>query len=318
MKAEFVSHHSIDFNAWDSLVLASPQGSVFAESWYINTILPEWHAVTVYDEKELQAVMPLYIGQRHLMKYSLQPILAKYWGLIFADKPFKNTYEEYSWKKKVTDAAIAVIPSSLMRVVTYFHPSFDYALPFKQNSFNLDTRYTYRLQLNTHSPFHKGFAEAVSKRVNKARKAGFNVHSEESVEPLMELISQNAKSGKSVLAPSYYAVFRKLAAEGYKRGQAFTKTVFDNENKKIASSIILNDRKCTYFLSGLIEPASRQTGAVPLMVTEILAEAQQRTHEFDFLGSMTEGIESFFRSFGARPVPYLAISKNKFSFLPFR
>lgn len=317
MKAEFVPHHSIDRTGWDSLVSSSPQGSIFAESWYIDAILPEWHAILVYDGESLQAVMPLYISRRHFMKYSLQPILAKYWGLIFADRSFKNTYEEYSWKKKVTDAAAAAIPADLMRIVAYFHPVFDYGLPFRNNGFSLETRYTYRLNLDKETPLRKDFAEAVMKKVNKAVKAGYEVRNESSVETLMSLIEKNAKSGKSVLAPSYYQVFRSMAAKAYTRSQAFTKTVLDQEGNRIASSILLRDSRCTYFLSGLVDPAFRQTGAVPLMVTEILAETQNHAAGFDFLGSMTESIETFNRSFGARPVPYLAVSKNKFSFLPF-
>jgi hypothetical protein len=317
MRAELVPGTAIDLEKWDALVQSSPQGTVFAESWYINAILPQWHAIMVYDEdNELQGAMPLYLSQRSLIKYSLQPILAKYWGMLFTGRSFKDSYKEFAWKKKVLDAVVSAIPSNLARTVIYCHPSFDYGLPFAQHGFSLGTRYTYRLKLDGEEDVKKGFAVTVNQKVNKAKKAGFEARIEPSIEPVMDLINKNAKQGRAVLAPTYFTSFRKLAAEGYKRGQAFTLTVFNDKNEAIASSILLQDTKCVYFLVGLTDPDFRQTGANPLLLSEILSEARLRSKEFDFLGSMTESIESFFRSFGGRPVPYLTISKNKYSFLP--
>lgn len=319
MRAELVPGTKVDFEKWDDLVATSPQGTVFAESWYINSILPHWHAILVYDDDGvLQAGMPLYISQRSLIKYSLQPILAKYWGVLFIQRPFNDTYKEYAWKKKVLDAIISALPANLAKTIIYFHPSFDYGLPFSQNGFSLGTRYTYKLDLEGTDDLKKGYAAAVNQKVNKAKKAGYETRIEPSIEAVMNLIAKNAKQGRSVLAPSYFSAFRKLAKEGYTRNQAFTLNVINEKQEAVASSILLNDNKCVYFLVGLTDPDFRQTGANPLLLTEILAEAKLRAKEFDFLGSMTESIESFFRSFGARPVPYLTVSKNKYSFLPFK
>src|SRR4051812_12170900 len=118
MRAELVPAAEVNIEKWDALVAASAQGTVFAESWYINSILRQWHAILVYDDDgELQAGMPLYITQRSLIKYSLQPILAKYWGVMFIDRPFTNSYKEFAWKKKVLDAAVDAIPTNLAKTI---------------------------------------------------------------------------------------------------------------------------------------------------------------------------------------------------------
>jgi hypothetical protein len=59
---------------------------------------------------------------------------------------------------------------------------------------------------------------------------------------------------------------------------------------------------------GGIDPAF-SSGAFSLLMWHAIQFASQVTTRFDFEGSMIESIERFFRSFGARQVPYLHVQK---------
>src|SRR5690606_37687907 len=109
---------------------------------------------------------------------------------------------------------------------------------------------------------------------------------------------------------SYFQDYRNLQNACAARGQCFMLSAFNEQGKGIASSLFLQDSHTTYFLSGIVSPVYRQSAAMPLLVAEAIKKAAETTQNFDFLGSMMESIESFFRSFGPKPVPYITVKKN--------
>jgi hypothetical protein len=317
MHAELLQHHEIDLAAWDELVQHSPQGSIFMQSWYINAMLGQWQGIVVYDKNSnLQAVMPLYIKSKYFLEYSLQPLLAKYWGIAFAENVFVNHYEEYSWKKKAVDVIIAVIPQKLAKFYHNFHPTFDYILPLHWKKYQLQTRFTYILPLkNTSGKIEDNFSKSVIKKIKKAGKNELEIRPENNVDLLFRLFEENEKVNKLILPRSHYQDYKNIQKACAEHKQCFMFSAFNEQGEGIASSLFLQDSHTTYFLSGIVSPSYRQSAAMPLLVTEALKKAAETTQHFDFLGSMVESIESFFRSFGTKPVPYIAVRKNTLPFV---
>jgi len=318
MKATLLQHTEIDFIEWDKLVSHSPQGSIFVYSWYINALLDDWSGIVVEDKNgKLLAVMPLNIRKKYgILEHSLQPLLAKYWGVCFAAQTFPNYYEEYSWKKKIIEAILPLIPEKLLKFHHNFHPAFDYILPFHWKKYKIQTRFTYILPLeNASEKVKDNFSKSVVKKTNKAKKNEIMLKPEENLDLLFRLFAENEKTGKNILPTAYYSVYQNLHQACNEHNQCFMLSAFNENNEGIASSLFLQDSHTTYFLSGIVSPAYRQSAAMPLLVTEALKIAAQSTESFDFLGSMTESIESFFRSFGPKPVPYYAVEKNALPFI---
>ncbi|MGZ5242860.1 MAG: GNAT family N-acetyltransferase [Bacteroidia bacterium] len=317
MHVELLQHHEIDLAAWDELVVNSPQGSIFMQSWYINAMLGQWQGIVVYDKnRNLQAVMPLYIKTKYFLEYSLQPILAKYWGICLLKNTFPNYYEEYSWKKKVVEAIVEAIPQKLSKFHHNFHPNFDYILPFYWKKYELLTKFTYILPLkNTSEKIEDNFSKSVLKKLKKAGKNELEIKPENDVDLLLKLFEENERSNKLILPKSHYQDYINIQKACAEHNQCFMLSAFNEKNEGIASSLFLQDSHTTYFLSGIVSPAYRQSAAMPLLVTEALKKAAETTQNFDFLGSMMESIESFFRSFGPKPVPYMAARKNTLPFI---
>ena len=89
-----------------------------------------------------------------------------------------------------------------------------------------------------------------------------------------------------------------------------------NGNIHAAIYVVL-DSNCAYYLLGGGDPALRSSGAHSLLVWEAIRYASQFVDQFDFEGSMVQSIERFFRSFGAKQVPYFHIThaQKKLNFL---
>jgi hypothetical protein len=318
MKAQLLKRQEIDINAWDALAAESPQGSIFVRSWYMDAAAPGWQGITVYDEKrELCAIFPLFISRKYFIDYALQPMFTKYWGVCFANKLHKTCYEEYSWKKKILEAAIAAIPSSIKIFSYNFHPTFDYALPFHWESYKLETKYTFTIDLQpVYEDIFKSFPDHNRKEINKARKNGILIKEDFEIQPVLEILDKNAAGGKVMLSKKYYPVLEKIYTACKANNACYILSAYSVEGQLLASALQLYSNNTNYSLVNNSDPAVRALFPMQLLTAEIIRKAQQHADTFDFLGLMMKNLEFFYRKFGPKPVPYLNISKNKIPLLP--
>lgn len=70
------------------------------------------------------------------------------------------------------------------------------------------------------------------------------------------------------------------------------------------------DEQSAYYIMGGADPLLRTSGATSLLLWTAIKEASRQGKQFDFVGSMFEPIDRFFRGFGAVQKPYLQISKT--------
>ncbi len=316
MEARYLERKDIDIAAWDALVGASPQGSIFCLSWYIDAVADyDWSGVVVYEGEVLQAVFPMMVREKYALKYALQPVLAKYWGACFTNLPFKNTYEEFSWKRSVLDLVLKAIP--VLRLIKYnLHPAMDYALPFQNHGFTLKTRYSFFLPIDL--PFENienGFARQLRRNLQKAVQNGFEIHPDQNFEQVFPIFKNNENAGRQMGDNKFFPAFKRVCEAGILHDSFFGLSAKNNNDETIAYCAFLKDSHITYALLNVVEPAHRESGAASLVMKEGIRLAQASTTRFDFTGgALNEQFERFFRSFGARPLPYLCIEKAKFPF----
>jgi hypothetical protein len=79
LKINYLIHNQIDKQKWDLTITDSPNGLVYALSWYLDIVSPSWDALILGD---YEIVMPLpaksILGQRLL----IQPIFAHQLGIF--------------------------------------------------------------------------------------------------------------------------------------------------------------------------------------------------------------------------------------------
>ncbi len=313
MKAKLLHNSNINKAEWNNLVARSPQGSIFVETGYLDVILPgKWSGIVVYDGDELVAIMPYLIKRKWGISYALQPIMAKYWGIIIQNKEYQNAYKSLSFKKKVINAVIEAIPNNLSYVNYNFHPEFDYPLPFYWKSYRLTTSYTYILDaydleeqelFNTYSPELKN-------SIRTAQKKEIKIIEDSSAQALIGVLDQNKKDGKTIYESSQYQTLEEVLQYGLKNKNGFSLTAMDNKGNTVASSIYMKDSHSIYALIHTMPRSASKTDALSLLVHHAILKASKQGLKFDFLGSMIEPVEAFNRRFGALPVPYLNISKK--------
>ncbi len=75
----YVSHNEIDKIKWDKCIDESPNGLVYACSWYLDIVCPGWGAII---EDDYASVMPLPIKRKFGFKYLIRPYLTQQLGIF--------------------------------------------------------------------------------------------------------------------------------------------------------------------------------------------------------------------------------------------
>lgn len=326
----FLPASAISPEKWNAFIEASPQGNVFALYEYMQIIAPNWAAIIVAEGDTWRAVFPIISQKKMGFHIALQPVLAQHWGIFLGNNDYKNDYEAFSAYRKIVLAIIEKLPQ--VHVFFYqFSPTFPYLIAFGQAGYELRTRFTYHLALEkTENELWQNAASPLQRQIKKTQKQNFQlrINQKEDLRALVAIFSQNEDTGKNLTGlgkQHFVPILEKLTKIGHyflTENKGILLTLADADGKVQAGGIFGLCRKKMTYIAGGVSPEYRADGLMSRLLWEaILYGKQHNCFIFDFEGSMIEGIETFFRKFGAVPVPYLQIVRNKLPFylkwLPF-
>lgn len=304
----------IDPLRWDAFVAASPQGSVYADYGWASAVASGWKAIILEKGGDWRAVLPFLPKKKYGIQYILQPPFCQTWGPILKPLEESSTYTKFSLQHKLlTQLAEAMPKVGLYHM--HCHPSIRYLLPFHSAGFEIQTRYTHRLQLHSTSTLIEALSPQGRRKLRKSEKASHHLSSGQ-IDTFLALVKENNAQGTDVLGgiKSGEKLLRSLAAlPGVSVHLCSTK-----EGEPLAAGIFAHDAHTTYYIGGAIRPGKPDDGAMYALMVYAMQEAKRRgCQQFDFEGSMIPGIARFFRQFGATPTAYFSLHKNRLP-LPLR
>ncbi|MEM0996235.1 MAG: GNAT family N-acetyltransferase [Bacteroidota bacterium] len=311
MKAEWRAHRDVDREGWKALLGSCAYANFFVDPAYMDLIAPDWSGIELRDrDARLLAVMPLELKRKGPFTYAVQPPLSQYWGIFFADVVPEGIYKQYSWKGKAIKAILDAIPRQIRYFLYNFAPAFDYPLPFHWANYQLRTRYTYQIDLTRDADELRGeFAKNTRYDLRRSATYAEHIRTTRDVSALKRLFSAYARAGKPLIKASEMDPFFRIMDLLQDQGAEILE-VAPPGKPVIAAGVFVHYRDRTTYLVSAVDPAHKKTGVMTVLLWTALQRARERSRIFDFEGSMIEGIEGFFRGFGARPIPYLNIEKN--------
>ena len=75
----YLKHSEINKEMWDACVMNSTNGLIYARSWYLDAMSPNWEALV---HKDYIAVMPLTVSRKMGVSYLSQPPFSQQLGII--------------------------------------------------------------------------------------------------------------------------------------------------------------------------------------------------------------------------------------------
>jgi hypothetical protein len=316
LSVKLVPHYSIDINQWEAVNSTSDTGSIYTSYQFICSIFEAWEAIIVFDENsDYVAIMPLRAGSKYIFKHYLQPVLAKYWGIVIKSIFKKNNYELISYKKEVIKLMVETIPKNDYFVYNH-HPNHNYLLPYYWKGYDMTAKYTFRIDL-----YNKDYSDIRSNEfeyqaradINKAIREGITIEIGD-INDLIQILQLNNTEKNIVLDDKYFPSLIQIYNNHHDGKIVVLKAILNGE--LIGASMVGFYRNEAYYMYSNFDKKYKKISPLGLLTEECIKLAiDKNCIVFDFVGMMDEKIEFYWRKFGANPVTYIQISKTAYPLL---
>jgi hypothetical protein len=292
-----LQHSEIDKVKWDSAIDESRNGMIYAKSWYLDIVSPNWQALV---EEDYKAVFPLTCRKKYTFSYLFPPFFMQQLGVF----P----------KGIVTTETVNRFLDEIPEEFRFVEINLNYQNKLSGSDFKIRELLTHHLNLNlSYEQILKGYSENLKRNLKKAALSNLQVTSDFKNEPLIDLFRSGKGKDVHTLKNSDYLTFKKLLAE-CKRRKLLTKLGVKINNELAAGGLFLKSNHEYILIFSAVNKAARETGAMSFIIDHFIQSHQNENMNLDFEGSMDKNLARFYKSFGANEVVYLQIKKNRLPF----
>jgi hypothetical protein len=292
------------------LCIKEPSIPLFSQAWWLDVTAGAegWDVALVRKGDEVVASMPYTLRKYYGFSISTQPLLTQTLGPWFkgvGNESRSELSKQMKWMQNLIDQ----LPN-----FDYFNQNWTWHnqnwLPFYWNGFNQTTRYTYILDnLTDPNVLWDSLKENIKGDIKKAKNR-FNIKVKDDL-TVNDFLCLNKKTfhRQGIALPYSEQFVKKLDSACIERDARKIFIAVDEQGRKHAGVYIVWDKNCAYYLMGGGDPDLRASGATSLCMWEAIQFSATITRQFDFEGSMIKSVESFFRGFGGRQMPFFSISQ---------
>lgn len=287
----FVKHSQIDFSKWDNCLDQCFNKNLYAQSWYLNLVCGQWHALILND---YEAIMPLYERVKWSVFTIRQPVFCQQLGVFAKNKDID------------LDMFLDSIPKK------YRYINFNLNRYNKNHSFRYSKRVNHELYLSSGKvPIANKYSKSTLKNIKRAQKNGIKVSS--SPDSSSQFNLQKKILGKKYMNKRFLLLQEKIILYALKnnKGKMFS-VELNNEN--CCSIFLLIDNKRLILQSSYCNKIGKQNGAFFFLLDYIFNLEEYKDFVFDFEGSNIEGVAKRNLGFGAELTYYHSIIIRRFPF----
>ncbi len=290
MVIKLLHHREIDLRLWDEVVNQSINFLIYAESWYLNAVSPEWEALIGGNYEYL---MPLPVKKKFGVKYIVQPVLTQQLGVFSKYDISPETFKKF----------IAKIP----------YLSYEMQLNEKNNFTDVGaTRINLLLDLNlSANELQRNFAKNTLRNIAKAKTNKNSIDRQVNVDDFLEFY-RNTETNYN---RANIIITNKLLTNASKLRRLDIYGIRDENKKLIAALCLLKSAKRIINLLPISNEKGKKQFAMFQLIDAVIVDHAGCEVIFDFEGSMIEGVARFYRGFGAYEVHYPLIKRFRPIFL---
>jgi len=293
MEIKLLDNDEINFIKWDNCVKSSLNAIVYAETWYLDIVCPNWKGM-VADDYEF--VMPICTKKKWTIPYVYQPYFTQQLGLFspnLVDEKLVNFY--------IKSIHYPYIEMNLNSFNKFSEPHFEIQ---ERINYELDLPATYELM-------KKNYSDYTIRNLKKAAQNKINVLQGTSVGAFMTFYKLQISKLVPELQKEHFEQLKKILSFAVRNGKGLIYSAYSDNNSLLATAFLLQSPGRVILLAHAVTQEGREKGAVFKIIDKFILENAQKAIILDFEGSNIVSIAKFFEGFGAKPVRYLRIKKNK-------
>lgn len=293
---QYLSRGQVDITKWDDCITRSPNGLIYAYSFYLDQMAANWDALVLND---YETVMPLTWKKKYGIHYLYQPFLTAQLG-IFGKELTPDLIEMF----------IQAIPAKFKLVEIDLNARNIFSSPA---GFSL-LRSNYILNLGKpYEALFQAYRDNIKRNIRKAKQVGCTVQKDFDAEKVIELALQQMRSyGKE--SAENVSRFRKLFKLLHAKQMATTYGIVSPHQELIASCVFFFSHNRAYYILVGNHPNGKTIGASHALIDEFIKDHAGENMLLDFEGSDIRNLAFFYSSFGASEEKYPALRWNRLPF----
>jgi len=287
----YVRHKDIDTEKWNACIWASPNGLVYAFSWYLDIVAEEWDALI---EDDYVSVFPLPVKRKYNIVYAYQPFWTQQLGLF--SKILITPEKSLSFLQQIPShfRYIDFNLNSLQKLPD----AHSYSL-ISNDNYQLDLIYSYELLYTRYSQNLK--------RNLKNTHEGYYIHMNPNPEALVDLFKQNRGKDINTLKENDYKKLLHLLYYARNINIANIWGMYNASNSLIAGLVFMIAKGRAILLFSATSQLGREAKSMHTLIDAFIQKHQEHNLVLDFEGSNDPKLARFYKSFGAENVPYTRI-----------
>lgn len=289
----FVGRKDIDDVKWNHCIESSPNGVIYALSFYLDHMATKWDALIMGD---YDVVFPLTWNQKYRIDYLYQPFLCASLG-VFGRSLDAGIFGRF----------IRAIPFRFRFIDIYLNAGNNFFL----KGFSFQPRLNHELDLHdSYEKLSAGYRNSYRQLLKRFYSTGNIAEKNIPINEVVELAREQLNPLFSV-KESDYQNFITLYNELHEKGMSTTYGVYGAGKQLLASGCFLYHGDRVYYVLAGNHPNGRTLGASHAMLDTFIREHVEQDLVLDFEGSDVSKIAFFFRGFGAKEIQYPGFKLNR-------
>jgi len=290
--------NEIDHKKWDNCINESFNGNIYALSWYLNIIHPEWEALV---EDDYKRIMPLPVSKKYGISYMLQPFFIQQLGIFSKSKLNPEKIEEF----------INAIPLK----IKYIDINLNIHNWLASDNFNQINNINHLLDLvSAYKIIKKNYSSNAKRNLKKAENNNLQLMKNIKPNELIFLFKNNKGKEIDSFDESDYKKLERLIYMSIHKGMGILYGVYNSSNQLCASAFFtLHNHRLVFMFSGSNHLA-KENGAMFFLIDSVIREHSPSMVTLDFEGSNDRNLSRFYKGFGSKEVFYKRIKINRLNF----
>jgi hypothetical protein len=295
MMIRYLTHHEIDKIKWDKLIDQSFNGLIYAYSWYLDVVSPQWDAII---ENDYENVMPLIHKRKLGILYIYPPVFTQQLGVFSEKKISPHHIEEL----------LSTIPEKFKYIEMYLNASNH----FSGKDFTFIERVNYELNLNkTYEDINKNYNQETKRNLKLAQKCKIQIKNNAAYEAIVELFINNRGKNLKSIKPAHYNTLKKIILHLQKIKGVEIYGAYNFKGNLCAGAFFIQSHNRSIFIFSATNDEAKKTGAMRLLIDQFIQQHCESDHILDFEGSSIANLARFYKGFGPKESVYLQIKQNK-------
>ena len=289
-----LKHNEINKRRWDDCINKSFNGNVYALSWYLDIVHPNWNALI---ENDYERVMPLTNSKKFGLSYMFQPFFVQQLGVFSTSQLSQEDVANF----------IKAIPQQYLltqyRLNSYNKVDYDSDIIAKHRNVELDLIYDYQYLYNNYNNNTK-------RNLAKAEAAGLSINNNINPEIIISLFRNNRGKDVKHWKDKEYNRLLELINTAISQECCFTIGINDLDNNTIAGAVFMHSHDRIIFLFSGSDETHKDKHALTMLLDNVIREFSETQYTLDFEGSDNDGLARFYKGFGGAEVFYPEVKYN--------